>query len=156
MKTPLKITSDRVPDVLKALQAMAKKEVLIGIPEEESSRPGETISNAELGYIHEFGSPASNIPARPFLIPGVEQAQKGAAAILKEGAQETLSTNKPIDESLDRAGVLASNSVKRQFTSPTNGWPPDSPATIARKGSDRPLIDTAELRRSVTHVVVKK
>ena len=39
------------------------------------------------------------------------------------------------------------------FENPKNNWPPNSPRTIAKKGSDVPLIDTGELRKSITHVI---
>jgi hypothetical protein len=52
---------DRFQDIQRSLQELAKRDVLIGIPQEESSRPtkaGESpskITNAELAYIHTHG-----------------------------------------------------------------------------------------------------
>ncbi len=148
MKPPLRIPRDQVAEVVRSIQSLAKKEVLIGIPEATSSRPDEEITNAELGYIHENGSPANNIPARPFLIPGVQKAQEGAAKIMKEGAQETLSSGKAIDEALDRAGVLASNSVKRMFTD--NDWPARS-AGHDRPQGQRPAADRYRRAQTIRH-----
>lgn len=54
---------------------------------------------------------------------------------------------------LRKAGMLGQNVVRRYFVE-DNGWPPNAPSTIAQKGSDRPLIDTGELRKSVAYVVV--
>jgi hypothetical protein len=156
MSAGVSMTSDRLPEVIRAVHAMAQKEVLIGIPEATTARPGEAITNAQLGYSAETGSPAKNIPARPFLIPGVTRAQAPAADILRKGAIESLDKGTPVDVALEQAGQLAENSVKRWFTDPANGWPANTAATIKRKGSDQPLIDTGELRRAVTHVVVKK
>jgi hypothetical protein len=157
MRKPLKITEDQVDDVLRTIQALAKKEVLIGIPDATADRPGgEEVTNAELGYLNEFGSPANNIPARPFLIPGVTRIEQQAAVLLRKGAEHSLDTGASAVPSLDAAGQLAENSVKRWFTDPANGWAPNTPSTIRKKGSNRPLIDTGELRRSVTHVVVDK
>jgi hypothetical protein len=156
MKQHVTLAHDEVARILRDIQALAQQEVLIGIPEETTARPGEAITNAELGYLAETGSPGSNVPARPFLIPGVTRAQTAAAVILRAGFQESIDNAQPVQVALDKAGVLAENSVKRWFTDPANGWAPNSAATIARKGSSQPLIDTGELRRSVTHVVVKK
>jgi hypothetical protein len=155
MKPNVTVTEDRVTETIRALQALAKKECLIGIPEATSSRPGEPITNAELGYLQETGSPANHIPARPFLVPGVVKVQAAAAVILRKGAEATLDQGQPVETALDKAGTLAENAVKRMFTAADNGWAPNAPSTVARKGSDRPLIDTGELRRSITHVVVK-
>lgn len=60
------------------------KEVLIGIPMSTTERPDGEITNAELGYIHEYGAPEANIPARPFLIPGVESVKGKALELMKK------------------------------------------------------------------------
>ena len=53
----------------------------------------------------------------------------------------------------------AANSVLENpvwFENPQNGWPPNSPRTIRRKGSDQPLVDTGEMRKAITYVVRDK
>jgi len=164
MSANVKMTEDHVRQVLRTIQALAQKQVLIGIPDATTDREnGGAVTNAELGYLHEFGSPSNNIPARPFLIPGVTKSNPAAAVLLRQGAEKALDastqpdgqTGKPVDASLDRAGLLASNAVKRLFTD-DNGWAPNAPSTSAQKGSDRPLIDTGQMRRAITYAVVKK
>ena len=54
---------------------------------------------------------------------------------------------------LKQAGVLIDNEVVRYFNQGGNStrggaWTPNSPATIAIKGSSRPLVDTGVLRAS--------
>jgi hypothetical protein len=49
--------------------------------------------------------------------------------------------------------MLGQNIVRAWFVDPKNGWPENSPITIAAKGSDKPLIDTGELRKAITYVV---
>ena len=69
----VRVTRDRVSEVLSAVTKLVGREVLVGIPEDNTERVnGDEATNAQLGYVHEFGSPAKNIPARPFLIPGTE------------------------------------------------------------------------------------
>ena len=54
-------------------------------------------------------------------------------------------------------GLYAESFIKQAFSSGGFGrWAPNKPNTIAQKGSDKPLIDTAQLRRSITSDVVKK
>ena len=55
------VIKDNTAAVLRTVQEMAKKRVLIGIPAEKAARKGDPITNASLGYIHENGSPARNI-----------------------------------------------------------------------------------------------
>lgn len=51
--------------VLGKLQALTKKEVLVGIPQEESKRPGsgDMVNNAELLYLHTHGVRSSAMRA---------------------------------------------------------------------------------------------
>ena len=57
---------------------------------------------------------------------------------------------------LDKAGLQGENAAKGWFTNPKNNWAVNSQTTIDRKGSDRPLIDTGEMRKSITHVMREK
>ena len=54
---------------------------------------------------------------------------------------------------LKRAGMEAQNRVRAWFDDSRNGWAPNALATIAAKGSDHPLVDKAELKKSITYVV---
>lgn len=112
------------------------------------------MNNATLAFIQKNGSPANNIPARPFLKPSIRANNKIIAPHLAKAAQGVME-NRPTEarRELEAAGLIAANGAKRWFTDPRNEWPPDAPATIEAKGSDKPLIDTGQLRRSITHVV---
>ncbi len=152
----VQVTKDGVPALLKAVRDLVKQEVLVGIPAENAGRDDEApINNAELGYIHEYGAPAANIPPRPFLIPGVESAEGKFTPHLKAAAQAALSGDEgKIAQGLGRAGIVASTAVKQKIDE--GPFAPLKPETIRRKGSDKPLLDTGQMRNAVTAVVRKK
>jgi hypothetical protein len=54
---------------------------------------------------------------------------------------------------LENAGMDGQNVARKFFTDSTNNWKPNKPATIKRKGSARPLVDTDEMRKSIAYVV---
>lgn len=141
------------------LQRLTRKDVLVGIPQKNASRPGEEINNAELLYLLTHGSVLQHIPPRPWIEPAINAPDNKAniTAELKEAAQGVLE-GRPNDAvmHLDRAGQVGENAAKRWPTDPRNGWAPNAPSTIKAKGSDRPNIDTGELRRAITHVVEDK
>jgi hypothetical protein len=149
---------DHSAAILKAIQTMAQKDVLVGIPEAENARKDDPdIGNASLGFINENGSPARNIPARPFLVPGVRAAADRCANVLKVGAQAAFHDPAALDKALNGAGQIARDSVKRRITS-QEGFAPLSDATLAarkRRGVTRTnaLIDTGALLNSITYVV---
>lgn len=152
----MKITVDKVSGVLKNIKQIEMARVLVGIPKEENARSDEPIGNAGIGYVQEFGSPARNIPARPFLIPGVKAIEDKAADILKDGASKVLDNGTMI-ASLTKAGIVAQNSVKATITK-GEGFEPLAESTIKarqRKGfkGTNPLIRTGQLRNSITYIV---
>ncbi|WP_414162880.1 hypothetical protein ACMGGS_12190 [Superficieibacter sp. BNK-5] len=160
MRSGLSVRNDNAQSILDALKALMKKDVLVGIPEDASKREEGEIGNAAIGYINENGSPAQNIPARPHLQPGVRASQPDYLPHLKAAAQKALEGDtEGAVMSLDRAGTVAANGVKRYIT--ITGFIPLADATIAarrRRGrnGNKPLIDTGEYRRSVTHIVRDK
>jgi len=143
--------------IMKDLARVKKSEVFIGIPADKTQRKSDDINNASLLFIHTHGSPINNIPERPVLEPAVAANKAVIAQPLGSAAQAVFAgdANKAA-RNLDRAGVVASNAAKRWFTDPRNGWEPNAPSTVAQKGSSRPLIDTGELRRSITWVRTQK
>ena len=155
------ITSvDKIGKIAKAMNFMMGNEVYVGISDETTTREkGEPVTNAELMFIHTNGSPINNIPARPVIEPAIED-DKDRLASMMEGA--FLSAEKgDTDGALKKlklAGMRAQNVCRAWFTNPKNGWAPNSPRTAARKrakGSTdpKPLIDTGELRKSITYFI---
>ena len=196
MVTPaIKVLKEiKVASLVDAVGILAKKEVLVGIPAENSSRQtqnpsGDKINNAELLYIQSHGvrkaemraemqkhldagkkyseahslyiqshgSPLWHIPPRPVLEPSIEANKEPIAKQLQQATVAALDGDSVgVDHALHRAGFVAENAAKGWFEKPENGWPPNSPRTIAAKGSDSPLIDTGEMRKAITHVVREK
>jgi hypothetical protein len=62
VKGTVAVTAKGDPNILKKIMAdLGKLEVCVGIPEEEASRQGEEINNAELAYIHTHGVRAGSM-----------------------------------------------------------------------------------------------
>lgn len=152
--------------LLDNVRNLTRTEVLVGIPAENQTRTpqaGETkalIGNAAIGYLMENGSPAQNIPARPFLAPGVEGAGDQIAARLRAAGEAALiSDQSAMDRSFNAAGLIAQSSVQRAISE--GSFAPLSERTLkARRArgrtGEKPLIDTGQLRRAVTYVIRKR
>lgn len=157
----VKITKDKVAVTLKAIHLLVQQDVMVGIPLSNAERPDDApISNAEIGYIQEFGAPGANIPARPHLVPGLEGAEKQIGLQLKRGAEAACNGNrKGVMDALDAAGFIGEMAVKAKITAVIP--PPLKESTLAarrRRGrtGETPLLDTAEYRNSIIHVIRKK
>lgn len=153
---------DRSGEIKKAIEALKRKEVLVGIPQAESSREGEGITNAELLFIHTNGSPIRNIPPRPVIEPAIEDDKAVISKLMGNATKHALNGEETAAmKELEKAGLEAQSASQDWFDNPKNGWPPNSPSVMAakiKKGSTdpKPLIDTGELRKSITYVVRDK
>jgi hypothetical protein len=142
--------------IKKDMEKLIKMDVLIGIPEDKTIRKEGKVNNAELLYLHTNGSELQGIPKRPVIEPAINANGNKEAIIeeLKESARLTLSGKySEAVQQLNKAGMLGQNVSRLWFTDQRNGWPPNSPKTIAKKKSSRPLIDTSQLRKSIIYVV---
>lgn len=138
------------------LESLRHTDVLVGIPQARNQRRGQPIGNAALLYVQTHGSPARNIPARPVIEPAIaaDGNREQISGELAEAAKAHLEGSpEQTDLHLRRAGMAGRNASVNWFTDARNNWAPNRPSTIRRKKSDRPLIDTGALRRSLTYVV---
>lgn len=149
----------RVGEIRKAVKILTEKDVFIGVPADGSARKeeGAPLSNADISYIHEFGTTDGTIPPRPHLIPGIEDIQEQAKEILADAAEKAME-GKPqaVERALNRIGFLGQSAVQDRFEN--NEWPPLKHPSKARrdKGRLNPLIDTGQLRKSHTYVIRPK
>lgn len=120
-------------------------------------RPGKepaAVTNAEIGLVHEKGSISRGIPRRSFLLMPLEQKFDKYIGAISASIMQGITTEN-VKMVYLKMGVFAESLIQRAFATRGFGkWAPNKPATIARKGSDSPLIDTAQLRKSITSTVV--
>jgi hypothetical protein len=130
------VSQDRTKKLLESLKSLSKIDVLVGIPEENGSREGGKITNAELAFIHTKGSPLKGIPARPFVEPAIEDSENSEmiSVELRKVATAALDgDNEAMSKGLVGAGMQAQNAVRDWFANPKNGWPPNAPYTVLQK-----------------------
>ena len=121
-KLTIKRTGSRTGSIEKAVAQLARTRLRVGIPGDSSPRPvepgqkGTPPSNALVGYVLETGDPSRNLPARPFLAPGVDDARAEVVRGMEKAAIAALS-GRPggIADGLDQAGLAAVASVKAKM-----------------------------------------
>lgn len=131
------VSSKGGPDgVVNALRELSKRRVLVGVPASNATRsdgdeqPG--VNNAFLAYVHTNGVPENNLPARPFLAPGIERARGAIVTALGGAAKAALAGDLDKAElNLELAGMKAANEAKLIIA---EGIPPPlKPATVAAR-----------------------
>lgn len=136
-------------DVLKAEGPHVK----IGVFQSAGTEPGGDISLVELAAIHEFGSPAANIPERSFLRSTFSEGDKKKAlvAVTKKLAKKLITGKITTDRALDVLGQWGVAAVKSNITTGDGIPPPNAEGTIRKKKSSRPLVEHGHLLNSITY-----
>lgn len=150
--------------MMNTLNKMMENEVYVGIADDTTEREADDtgITNAELLFIHTNGSPVNNIPPRPVIEPAIYNDKDRLADMMKKAAQLFMEgRDEEAIKQLQRVGMRGQNVSRQWFVDEKNGWPPNAPAVREakiRKGSTdpKPLIDTGELRKSITYFVKTK
>lgn len=135
--------------------------VKVGVqgPQAAANHQDSRLTVAQIATVHEFGKtihqPKMNrtirIPERSFLRATVDQY---ASAIARRNVllmQGYVLGKFDLQSSLELLGQYVVGLVKQRIANRIP--PPNSPYTIARKGSSVPLIDTGQLRNSITYKV---
>lgn len=110
-------------------------------------------TNAEIGLVHEKGSKANGIPRRSFLEMPLEMKLPKVLAAVGQSVIDSL-TKENLRGAYVQLGILAENIIQSAFKTGGFGkWAPIKDATRQRKNSSAILIDTAQLRKSISSTV---
>jgi hypothetical protein len=153
---------DRWAGFQKSIKSLTANKVLVGIPDTNADRkpdPGDPvpITNAGIGYIMEKGDPERNIPARPWLEPGVASAKEPITDRLHKTAMKALDGDAEATKAgLTGVGLIAQSAVRAKITD--GPFAPLAETTLAarrRRGrtGEKPLIDSGQLRQAVNFVI---
>lgn len=182
-KTPhIKASGMDERKLMEAITALTSRRLLVGIPESATTRDdGEPITNAAIGYISEFGSPAANIPARPWLFPGIRLNSEQLVGQLYQTAKLAFSgkaSGAGIEKALNVVGITAVSGIRQRIADGLD--PPLANLTLYKRasrgdegaawelswrqaGTDaadgqlaKPLIDTGNFLKSISYVVVNR
>ncbi len=147
--------SDKDKGYAKILAVLTQKDhpvLKVGILSEDGAKEhGEGLTVAEVGAFHEFG--LGNNPERSFIRGWVDENQQKATTFLREQCEKSVKSGQGIELALERLGLYCQSGIQQRMS---DGIPPPlTKQTIARKGSSTPLIDTGQLRSSISYSVDK-
>lgn len=161
-KPSLKVTENFTEEFNKIIKGFKNDAVLVGIPEDKTGRDKENneapIGNAALLAINEFGSAANNIPPRPVMAIGIKNAQEPIAEEFKKAAKFALEKGLSVLATYyNRAGIIASNSIKKAINSQEGIEGPSEATLKARKSAgfsgEKALLVTGQMRNAITYIV---
>jgi hypothetical protein len=125
--------------------------VKVGFPKSKASA-----SNIEKAVWNEFGTRGGAsgggwggpVPERPFMQNAMADNKGKYKDGMATAARKILTGDASMSGTLSKLGIMAQGDIQSEITSLSS--PPNSPVTIAIKGSSNPLIDTGEMRGAVT------
>lgn len=144
---------------LKLIQTLSSYRIDIGVISDTSSRDNDNISvgitNAQLMFIHENGSPTRNIPARPVLQMTIDYANNSGllVKVLDKIINNILNDNTynetKIEIELKRFCSKLEEYARDIIYNNDGRLAPNSPNVAKRKKGNHPLFDTGQLARSI-------
>ena len=177
----MQVSVDKVEEMWNSLHALARSEVLVGFPEDTTGRDNsesanKDITNAALGYIHDNGMPEQNIPARPFMVPGIMSVKDQVTGRLLLVAKRVLRFQSAvvIEQGWHSVGLTVATALKKYINQGIAPALAESTlrerAARGRKGAKqelanraaglpastqlaKPLIDTGQLRNAINYVI---
>ena len=139
---------------LERFREIGKPKVYIGVPASKNGMHEGGINMATLLAIHVLGAPSRGIPQRdPLRPPLIANAQR-YSDLLAIGLKNALANDTDPKLVYEKIGIVATNDVKDYFI--TGNFKALSEKTIKAKGSSKPLVDTGELRNSISYEVRNK
>ena len=117
------------------------------------------VTNAELMFIHENGSPIRNIPSRPVLQMTIDYANKSLLnEAISKATDEFINSDFNIlafEKELNKLCMRMENYAREIIYSNDGRLTPNAPKVAAKKKGNHPLFDTGQLARSITCRLVK-
>ena len=136
--------------------------VKVGILGNTNQRTKDTQTNAEIGFTNEFGKMDGypRIPERSFIRMPLntyfQPKLETKKSLTGKELEKAMGEGKTV-EFATKVGLVAEEVIQEAFATQGFGtWPANADMTVQLKGSDSPLIDTGQLRRSITSKVIKK
>ena len=144
----VKVLKDIDPKALDRLRQRLvgdNRVVNVGVPEGKREEDGTPV--AMIAAVHEFGSPSQGIPERPFLRVAVQRNRQKYVRLNRINLVKMLRGQATVEQALGQLGEMAKGDVQTEIRS--GEFTPLKEATIKRKGSSRPLIDTGQMVQSI-------
>jgi hypothetical protein len=129
----------------------------LGIFADDNSRSDGGLTNSEIGARHEFGVLGEGLPRRSFLKDPIEFKRKELLKTVEKIIRDNITKEDAPEKIFELIGIAGEAIVQEAFESGGFGqWQPLSDEARIKKGSSTILIDSSQLRRSVTSIVEKR
>lgn len=143
IRADLTITADskRFQALTDVVWALGARAIDVGIFKESGE---EVVTRA---IVNNYGAPARNIPQREFMASSMRLGADEINKTAKDVLEVVIKRKATPERGLMLLALKGQALMRRRIVELDK--PPNAPSTIAKKGSDNPLIDTGEMLREV-------
>lgn len=114
------------------------------------------LTNAELMFIHENGSPLHHLPERPVLDMTIKYGQSLLPSTIQKAIDAySVSGENGAKKELNKLCLRMENYARDIIYSNDGRLAPNAPSVAKRKKGNHPLFDTGQLARSITCRLIK-
>lgn len=148
-----KVTDRWTPEgeqLMKEIRELAELEVDIGFQRGKASE-GNGTDLTDIAMWSELGT--EHIPSRPFMRDSVDKHKTEIERMLK-AQEKVLLSGGTARKILETIGIFQKDLIQTEIEQ--GSFAPNKRSTIRRKGSDKPLIDTGQMKNSVNFLIRKK
>lgn len=143
MSVEVKLIDHGFDNIIRQALKLDGKGVKVGIRRGKGSHDGTDM--LDIAVYNHFGT--ATIPARPFVSDCAEKNAGQIKEAQKRLVYRVYQGGLSADGALAQLGAWYVNVQKGHILH--GGWTPNAPATVKRKGSNRPLVDTGQLVNTV-------
>ena len=143
----------------KYIESIPQYQIQIGVFSTKTKRKAKYnvgITNAEIMFIHENGSPLRHMPARPVLKMTIKYGNTLLAKTMTKALKAFTETGvKGLERELNKLCIRMENYAREIIYSNDGRLEPNAPSVARRKKGNHPLFDTGQLARSITCKLVQ-
>ena len=140
--------------VLRETSNRRRRNVDVGVLGSKASRPHQGDAGISVADVAEWAEFGMGQPQRSWLRAWVDANEDLINERIDNEMEAVLRGHRTADEALKRIGVWLQGECQLNIANfPDNGFAPNAPSTIRQKGSSVPLINSGQLRSSISHRV---
>jgi hypothetical protein len=126
----------------------------VGVLGKDAGKAKAGESGLTVGQVAEWAELGLGQPQRSWLRGWIDANEDAINRRMDSEMESVILGERTPDQALARLGVWLQGEVQKNIADfPSNDFEPNAPATIKGKGSSSPLINTGQLRSSISHRV---
>ncbi len=142
-------------ELVKRVYGVGQPVISVGILAKDGAQPKEgddDLTLLQVAIWNEFGT--DNIPARSFIRSWFDENRDRVREMLRRTMELVVAGRLTKEQALERVAQKCVGEIQARISAGIA--PPNAESTIAKKGSSTPLIDTGQLRSSVSYEITEE